>query len=121
MPILSAVPRIPANSVAETAAWFATHLGFRTEFLHPPEQPVYAGVARDKAELHIFPMDIDPKESDFMVYLRVTGIEELYEEFKGRGLIHPNGPLQSKPWGMREFSVLDPNGTLLTFGEPAKP
>lgn len=31
--------------------------------------------------------------------------------------IHPNGSLETKPWGMKEFSLLDPNGTLLTFRE----
>ena len=31
--------------------------------------------------------------------------------------IHPNGDLQTKPWGQREFSVLDPDHNLLTFGQ----
>ena len=31
--------------------------------------------------------------------------------------IHPNAPLQTKPWGQKEFSLLDPDRNLLTFGE----
>ena len=31
--------------------------------------------------------------------------------------IHPNGSLEIKPWGQKEFSVLDPDNNLLTFGE----
>ena len=31
--------------------------------------------------------------------------------------IHPNGPLEIKPWGQKEFSLLDPDGNLLTFGQ----
>ena len=31
--------------------------------------------------------------------------------------IHPNGPLETKPWGQKEFSVLDPDNNLLTFGQ----
>ena len=28
-------------------------------------------------------------------------------------------PPQVRPWGMREFYVIDPHGNLLKFGEPA--
>ena len=31
--------------------------------------------------------------------------------------IHPSGHLAAKPWGQKEFSLLDPDNNLLTFGE----
>jgi hypothetical protein len=31
--------------------------------------------------------------------------------------IHPNGKLELKPWMQKEFSILDPDHNLLTFGE----
>ena len=31
--------------------------------------------------------------------------------------IHPNGSLTTKPWGQKEFSLLDPDNNLLTFGQ----
>ena len=35
-----------------------------------------------------------------------------------KGIVkHPNGPLETKPWGQKEFSILDPDNNLLTFGE----
>ncbi len=114
MPIVAAVPKLPANDIGTTIEWFVTRLGFTEVFRYDG----YASVERDGAELHLFQMAIDPKKTDFMVYLRVTGIDALYAEMQPRGVIHPNGALGEKPWGMREFSVLDPNGTLLTFGEP---
>jgi hypothetical protein len=30
---------------------------------------------------------------------------------------HPNGHLAIKPWGQKEFSILDPDNNLLTFGQ----
>ena len=84
-----------------------------------PQHPDYAGVARDGAEIHFFRMKIDPARSDWMCYLRVARIEELYEEFSGREVIHPNGSLEAKPWGRKELAVLDLNGALLRFGEAA--
>lgn len=31
--------------------------------------------------------------------------------------IHPAGHLKAKPWGQKEFSLLDPDNNLLTFGQ----
>jgi hypothetical protein len=31
--------------------------------------------------------------------------------------VHPNGPLQTKPWGTKEFAAIDPNGVCVTFQE----
>ncbi len=31
--------------------------------------------------------------------------------------IHPNSPLEIKPWGQKEFALLDPDNNLLTFGQ----
>ncbi|UUZ52127.1 hypothetical protein LP419_20930 [Massilia sp. H-1] len=42
-------------------------------------------------------------------------VDSLYDEFLLRGVIHPNDPLGDKPWGMREFSILDIDGNVLTF------
>ena len=54
-----------------------------------------------------------------MIYLRVTTeIENYYNKLIEKGIvIHPNGNLEQKPWRQLEFSIIDPNGTLLTFGQ----
>jgi hypothetical protein len=49
----------------------------------------------------------------------VAGIEQLFEEYSTKGVIHPNGGLALKPWGVLEFSVLDPDGNLITFQQQA--
>jgi len=53
-----------------------------------------------------------------MVRIAVKGIEDLYAEYQKRGgIVHPNGPLQTKPWGTKEFGAIDPNGVCVTFQE----
>ena len=53
-----------------------------------------------------------------MVRIAIQGIEALYAEFQQRGgKVHPNGPLQTKPWGTNEFGAIDPNGVCATFQE----
>jgi hypothetical protein len=31
--------------------------------------------------------------------------------------VHPDGALQTKPWGTKEFGAVDPNGVCVTFQE----
>lgn len=52
------------------------------------------------------------------VYIRTNDIDKLYNSLLERNIaIHPNGHLTLKPWGQKEFSLLDPDNNLLTFGE----
>jgi hypothetical protein len=51
------------------------------------------------------------------VYIQVQDIENVYNNFLNNGVaIHPNGPLKSN-LGTKEFSILDPDHNLLTFGQ----
>ena len=51
-----------------------------------------------------------------MVRFSVDDIDTFYAEYQQRGgTVHPNGALQAKPWGLREFSTIDPNGVCVTF------
>jgi hypothetical protein len=53
-----------------------------------------------------------------MVYIRVKDAAALYQECVGKSLpIHGAGHLEDKPWRQREFSMLDPDTNLLTFGQ----
>lgn len=49
--------------------------------------------------------------------ISVQEVEALYAEYQPKGSIHPNAPLQEKPWETREFSVVDEDGSLITFFE----
>jgi NAD(P)-dependent dehydrogenase (short-subunit alcohol dehydrogenase family)/uncharacterized glyoxalase superfamily protein PhnB len=112
-PVINHVsPILPAKDIPGTIRWYEEKLGFRKAFVHPESNPDYGAVTRDSVEIHFFPSDRDPKKSDFMIYLRVAGIEALYAHCQEHGIVHPNGHLASKPWGQLEFAVIDPNGTV---------
>ena len=53
-------------------------------------------------------------------YVRVRGADSLFDQFP-KNAIHPNGSLRTQDYGMREFAIIDPDGNLLTFGEPIEP
>ncbi len=81
----------------------------------------YLIVSRDQVELHLaLAPTLDPLTNSCQAYIRVEGIEALYEQYRAYNVIHPNGALQIHPWGMKEFAVLDPDHNLLKFGEDAE-
>jgi len=47
----------------------------------------------------------------------IFGLIILMNLLKNQTEIHPNGKLGIKPWGQKEFSILDPDNNLLTFGQ----
>jgi hypothetical protein len=76
-------------------------------------------VNKESIQIHFFEFkDLDPKHNYGQVYIRTNAIDELYQTFINNKIaIHPNGQLEIKPWGQREFALLDPDNNLLTFGE----
>ena len=49
-------------------------------------------------------------------HVLVQNVDELYEEFKSRGASILS-PIENKPWGIRDFSVVTPDGHRITFGQ----
>ncbi len=79
----------------------------------------YLLLKKDEIEIHFFEFkDLNPLENYGQVYIRVVGIDQLYTSLIEKEIsIHQNGKLDSKAWGQKEFSLLDPDHNLLTFGE----
>jgi hypothetical protein len=76
-------------------------------------------VEKDNIELHFFEFqDLNPLENYGQVYIRTNNIKELYKQAINKKLMMPKaGHLEIKPWSMKEFSLLDPDHNLLTFGQ----
>jgi len=115
------IPVLPAAEVAVSLKWWTEICGF-VETFRDNTPPNYAGIARGEARVHI--AAVSGKElartvgDQTMVRFLVKGVEEFYREYQRRGgEVHPNGKLQTKPWGRREFAAIDPNGVCVTFQE----
>jgi uncharacterized glyoxalase superfamily protein PhnB len=117
--ILKAIPILPSSNVRAGADFYIQKLGFSEDFSHG-EPAHYAGVSRNGAVVHLCEMD-DAKAiaAQTMLRFHVQNAEALYDELKDSGALHPNGALQTKPWGTREFTVLDLDGVCITFFESA--
>lgn len=109
-------PKLPMRSKSITKDFYINLLKF-SEVGDVYDE--YLMVKKEDIELHFFLFeDINPKENYGQVYIRTTNVNQLYKDYLGNNIeIHPNGKLSDKPWGQREFSILDPDNNLLTFGQ----
>ena len=110
-------PKLPMRDKAVTREYYLNKLCF--EEWGSADHEGYLMVQKDRIQIHFFEFkSLDPKENYGQVYIRTDDIDTLYQSFLDRKVsIHPNGHLQTKPWGQKEFSLLDPDHNLLTFGQ----
>jgi hypothetical protein len=110
-------PKLPMRNRSVTQHYYLQMLGFLP--VGHTQYDGYLMVQKDDIELHFFEYkNLDPLTNYGQVYIRTTHIEAWYNWLLSQGVpIHPAGHLQTKPWGQKEFSLLDPDHNLLTFGE----
>lgn len=113
--LLDIIPKLPMRDSYQTKEYYITQLGF--ELVR--DYGNYIMLRKEGIEIHFFEFkELDPKENYGQVYIRLTGIEEFYKALLEKQIaIHPSSPLVIKPWGQKEFALLDPDNNLLTFGE----
>jgi catechol 2,3-dioxygenase-like lactoylglutathione lyase family enzyme len=112
---LDVIPKLPMRNKVKTKSYYLDLLGFE----EVGDYGNYLLVKRDGIEIHFFEfIGLNPYENDGQVYIRLNEIEQFYKELQANNVpIHPNGHLENKPWGQQEFSLLDPDHNLLTFGQ----
>ena len=109
-------PKLPMRQKGKTKEFYIHKLGF--QLVGKDDFEDYLMLKKDSVELHFFEFKmLEPTINYGQVYIRTNNIDLLYANYLSKNIIHPNGHLQLKPWGQKEFSVLDPDHNLLTFGE----
>jgi hypothetical protein len=136
----TSIPVLPARDIAETLALYE-RLGFAVSH---DEENGYGMVRRGSIELHFTASpDLDPWNSAGMAFVRLNDATALYEELVATGavplvsLLRPAelvldelrakwdagdsiarmGEIADRPWGIREFPLLDCNNNLIRFGQ----
>ena len=117
MPTIAYVaPILPVRDLAR-AMDFYRHLGFSAEAWQGGGS--YGFIQRDGHELHLSCSDKltgceNPSAAYF--YLAKGAAESLQTEFRTAG-VEILSPLAPRPWNMKDFTIADPDGNHLHFGE----
>lgn len=113
---LSATPVLASLDIKRSISFLQTKLGFAPVHVEPG---VYGITTREQVSIHFWPCKDKAIAESTSCRVQVTGIAALYERCKAERIVHPNAPLENKPWGNWEFGILDPDGNLITFYEAA--
>ena len=110
----SAAPVLASLDIERTVSFYCARLGFTRVYV---ESGVWGIVSRNEVQIHFWSCSEPHIAENTSCRVYVTGIDELFTELNAQGVVHPNAPLQDRPWGSREFGVLDGDGNLITFAE----
>ena len=109
-------PLLLVPDVTATAAFYRSVLGFKVD--PGTGTPEYSVVWRDNAAVHLARGERAP--TGVRVFFWVKDVNTLYEQVTGRGASVAM-PIGTRPYGVRDFSIRDPNGVEVVFGQDAEP
>jgi uncharacterized glyoxalase superfamily protein PhnB len=112
---LAAVPVVPVRDIGEAVTFYTQRLGAELAF----EQGPYAGVRFGAVELHLDGV-VNEGAGKVTARVHVEGVDALFDTLEANGVIDPAEPLNTKPWGARQFSALDGCGNRITFVQLAR-
>ena len=113
----------PVADVGKTIEWYEQNLGF-SSYPFPATPPYVFGIlARGTVEIMLQRVEGYEKPELYSrrsggvwdAYIRITNIEELYEQVKDRLTVLMT--LRQQPYGDWEFEIKDLNGYVLVFSE----
>lgn len=106
------MPEFPLADVAAGVRHYRDVLGFTVNF----EKAGFAVMDRGAARILLIEKSAAHR-GIASCYVYVVDADALHGELVGRGANVEAAPV-SRPWGLREFRVFDPEGNILTFGQP---
>jgi hypothetical protein len=112
-------PILPVLSLDETRAFYEK-LGFTPWFCGRGAWN-YEIVSRGHLVVHFFAEPaLIPRENETSCYWRVKDADQFHQTCVALGLSHEGIPRLTdpvdQPWGMREFTLVDPSGNLIRVG-----
>jgi predicted enzyme related to lactoylglutathione lyase len=105
-------PLLLVPDVTATASFYRSVLGFKTD--GGSATPEYSVVWRDNAAVHLAKGDRVP--TGVRIFFWVKDVNALHAEVIGRGAAIAV-PIGTRPYGVRDFSIRDPNGVEVVFGQ----
>jgi catechol 2,3-dioxygenase-like lactoylglutathione lyase family enzyme len=105
------IPNLPARDVPAAQEWYRDTLGLEVKWIWEDN---FGSVGSGYVELFLYETG-DPKPVVCSVF--VDDVDAVYERSRERGgeIV---SELEQTPWGLREFSLRDPDGNVLRIGSP---
>jgi catechol 2,3-dioxygenase-like lactoylglutathione lyase family enzyme len=105
-------PLLLVPDVLATADYYRQALGFRSD--PGAATPEYSVVWRDNAAVHLAKGEKPP--TGVRIFFWVKDVNALYQDVLAQGVPIAT-PIATRPYGIRDFAIQDPNGILLVFAQ----
>ncbi len=110
----SIIPKLPMRNKEVSKNFYIDLLEFKE--IGNPNFKEYMMVSKENIEIHFFEFkDLNPLENYGQIYIRTQNIEKLLAFIQSKKI--KSTKLEHKPWLQVEFSILDPDHNLITFGQ----
>ncbi len=118
-------PSFIVSNVDQTIAFYCDKLGFETRFLAPDQNPFFAIIGRDGAQIFVksdkavspLPNHTRHPYMRWDAFVYASDPDALAAEFADHGAAF-SAPLEDTHDGLRGFEIADPDGYVLFFGRP---
>jgi len=127
MKLTGVTPNLITSDVDRSTVFYRDVLGFEVKASVPDQPPfVFVWLERDGVSIFLNAEAAARQESPdatwltvgksgVTMFIQMEGIGELWAQVQGRAPVAM--PLKDQWYGMTEFSVMDPDGYLVTFAE----
>lgn len=107
--IKSIIPIFISSDLHATEKFWTETLGFSTKGKYED----YLLLINKSTEVHFSRLPfVDKTKNNCACYLWVDNLDVLYKRCIELNCVHPNGKLETMPWG-REFAIIDPDYNLI--------
>ena len=127
MKYLKCTPNLVVSDVARSLAFYRDVLGFSLGFTVPEQAPfVFGSVTQGQVEIFFNDQKAVVEDMPAMAGKPIGGTMTLYIETDGVDALHDKlaaggvkivSPLKTQFYGMREFTIADPDGWLVMFAQ----
>jgi uncharacterized glyoxalase superfamily protein PhnB len=127
MKLTGLTPNLVTNDMNQSLAFYRDVLGFSVSQTVPDASPfVFAWLERDGVRVFLNDADTVRKDlpdagsltvgqSGVTMFIALEGIADLWADLKDR--VPVVMPLKDQWYGMTEFTIMDPDGYVITFAE----
>ena len=108
----SVTPLLPAGkSLAAALRFYVDQLGFVIQW----QSGNSAGIVRDAIAFTLIESDNQNWLENSSLSIGVSDLEALFNDYRNVAAPARVGPLETKPWGRREFHLIEPAGVCFQF------
>ncbi|TZF81355.1 hypothetical protein FW774_18960 [Pedobacter sp. BS3] len=119
--LLKLIPNVFYTDIHTGLNLFVDCLGFTVVYSEPENQCPFYIVKRDDLQVHLIEDEEFALKDRPEMRIATDDIEGLYQEISAKQaqLLHPNLlKIKQQPWGLKEFALLDKEGTCIIIQQP---